>query len=321
MRTDGSPSGEPAFEQHSPGTGEPPPCPECDGPIVTNDADAERYCDECGFVLSDLEPDTGPEWRAFDAAERAERSRVGAPATQLLHDKGLSTTIGWRDVDATGRPIEPDKRRRLSRLRTWDERFRTKDARERNLKYALGEIDRMACALGVPYPTSETASVLYRKALEKDLLPGRSIEGMATASLYGATRLDEVARSIDEFTSVSRVDSLEIQRAYRHLVRELDLVIPPTNPIEYVGRFASELDCTDETEQHARELIKRAIERGVHSGKHPAGIAASALYAASVLTNDAVTQADVSDVSNISEVTIRNRYPEILDEPSRDRAV
>ncbi|MGA9402149.1 MAG: transcription initiation factor IIB 2, partial [Haladaptatus sp.] len=31
------------------------------------------------------------------------------------------------------------------------------------------------------------------------------------------------------------------------------------------------------------------------------------------LTNEKVTQSEVSDVANISEVTIRNRYHELLD--------
>ena len=37
------------------------------------------------------------------------------------------------------------------------------------------------------------------------------------------------------------------------------------------------------------------------------------MYAASLLTNQKVTQSEVSDVANISEVTIRNRYHELLE--------
>jgi transcription initiation factor TFIIB len=198
-------------------------------------------------------------------------------------------------------------------LRTWNERFRSQGSKDRNLKHALGEIDRMASGLGIPRPTRETASVIYRRALDEGLLPGRSVEGVATVALYAASRLDGVARSIDEMAAVSRVDELEIKRTYRYVVRELSIQIPPTDPSEYVGRFASELGCADETERRARELIETTTERGVHSGKHPVGIAASALYAAGQLCDDRFTQAEVSAVSDISEVTIRNRYHEILE--------
>jgi transcription initiation factor TFIIB len=287
-------------------------CPECGEEVLAEGDTGEKVCTACGLVLDEQRIDRGPEWRAFDAAEKAAKSRVGAPATQLMHDKGLSTNIGWQNKDTYGNPVSPRKRQRLQRLRTWNERFRTRDSKERNLKQALGEIERMASALGVHKPTRETASVMYRRALEDDLLPGRSIEGVATAVLYGAARLDGVARTIDEIAVVSRVDSLEIKRTYRYVIRELDVQIPPTDPIEYVGRIVSELDCNDDTARQARQLIEAATAHGVHSGKHPVGIAASAVYAAGKLCDESITQDDVSEVADISNVTIRNRYREVL---------
>ncbi len=287
-------------------------CPECEGALINDEGTAETRCADCGLVVSEEQVDPGPEWRAFDATEREEKSRVGAPTTPLMHDKGLSTTIGWRDEDAYGRALSARKRSQLSRLRTWDERYRTQDSADRNLKLALGEIDRMASALGLADPVRETASVIYRQALEEGLLPGRSIEGMASAALYAAARIEGVARSIDEVAGVSRVEGLEIERAYRYIVGELDLEIQPTNPLEYIGRFASELGCRDETERRARELITAAVEEGLHSGKHPVGIAASALYAAGKLTGEDIVQRRVSEVTDVSTVTIRNRYRELL---------
>lgn len=287
-------------------------CPECDGSLISDEGSAETRCADCGLVVSEGKVDPGPEWRAFDATERQEKSRVGAPTTPLMHDRGLSTTIGWRDRDAYGQSLSARKRAQLSRLRTWDERYRTQDSTERNLKLALGEIDRMASALGLADPVRETASVIYRQALDAGLLPGRSIEGMASAALYAAARIEGVARSVDEVESVSRVERLEIERAYRYIVDELDLTISPTNPLEYIGRFASELDCTGETERRARDLIDSAVEEGLHSGKHPVGIAASALYAAGQLTGEEIVQRRVSEVTDVSTVTIRNRYRELL---------
>ena len=290
---------------------DPDTCPECGGTVTGSDRD-ERVCLDCGLVVDDRVVDAGPEWRAFDAAERDEKSRVGAPMTNMLHDKGLSTTIGFDTTDAYGNTLDSGKRRQLNRLRTWNRRSRTEGSQDRNLRHALGEIDRMASALGLPEPVRETASVIYRRALDADLLRGRSIEGMASAALYAAARLERLARSIEELTTVSRVESLEIERAYRYLDRELGLETPPAHPTEYVGRFASELDCAEATERLARDLIERAVEEGIHSGKSPVGIAASALYAAGRLSAADLTQAEVSAATNVSKVTIRNRYREVL---------
>ncbi|RBI59779.1 transcription initiation factor IIB 2 [halophilic archaeon] len=288
-------------------------CPECDGRVIRDDEHGETTCEECGLVLDDVSIDRGPEWRAFNSEEKPEKSRVGAPTTQLMHDKGLSTTISWQDKDAYGQSVSGQKRARLQRLRTWDERFRTKDAHERNLKQALGEISRMASALDVPEPVRETAGVLYRRAVDENLLPGRSIEGMATAALYAAARQHGTPRQLAEFAEVSRVAEIRIQRAYRYVSRELDLEIKPTDPLEYVPQFASALDVSDEAVRQARDLLTTAKAQGAHSGKSPAGLAAAALYAATHLTNEQLTQETVSNAAHISRVTIRNRYQELLD--------
>lgn len=287
-------------------------CPDCEGQLVRDEQQAERHCEECGRVVETETLDHGPEWRAFTQDEREQKSRVGSPETQLLHDKGLSTKIGWRDQDARGNQLSERKRQQMKRLRTWDERYRATDSQDRNLRHALGEVDRMASALGLPQNVRETAGVIYRRALDEDLLPGRSIEGMATAALYAAARLDGVARSFDEMAVVSRVDQLELERTYTYLTRQLELGVPPTNPAEYIGRFASKLNCSDETERRARELVEQAVEEEIHSGRHPVGIAASALYGAGQLTGEEMTQEAVSGVANVSKVTIRNRYREVM---------
>ncbi|WP_435347541.1 transcription initiation factor IIB [Haloarchaeobius sp. HRN-SO-5] len=292
-------------------------CPECNGRLASDEERGETVCADCGLVVETDSVDRGPEWRAFDSAERDQKSRVGAPTTKMMHDKGLSTSIGWQDRDAYGRSLSSTQRRKMARLRTWDERFRTRNSRERNLKQALGEIDRMASALGLPEDVRETASVIYRRALNDDLLPGRSIEGVATASLYAAARLADVPRSLDEVSAVSRVDDMEFKRTYRYLVRELELEVQPADPEHYVARFASELGLSDEGELRARELLRSAKEAGIHSGKSPVGLAAAAVYAAALLTNERLTQSEVSEVANVSEVTIRNRYKELLETDER----
>jgi len=288
-------------------------CPECSGNVVTDTEHGETVCEDCGLVVEEDEIDHGPEWRAFNSAEKDRKSRVGAPTTNMMHDKGLSTNIGWQNKDAYGRSLSSEQRQKMQRLRTWNERFRTRDSKERNLKQALGEIDRMASALGLPQNVRETASVIYRRALGDDLLPGRSIEGVATSALYAAARMAGNPRSLDEMARVSRVEKMELTRTYRYIVRELSLEVQPADPEHYLPRFISDLDLSEETQRQARDLVEGARQSGMLSGKSPVGIAAAAVYAAALLTNEKVTQSQVSDVADISEVTIRNRYKELLE--------
>ncbi|UHQ98060.1 transcription initiation factor IIB 2 (plasmid) [Natrinema zhouii] len=287
-------------------------CPECSGRIRYDEEHGERTCTDCGLVVNDAEIDYGPEWRSFDG-EGNRQSRVGAPITERRHDKGLSTTIGWQNKDIHGNTVSVRKRKQLHRLRTWNERFSSKDSQERNLKQAFGELERMASALGLPDPCRETAAVIYRRAVDESLLPGRSIEAMTTACLYAAARKHGMPRMLTTFEAVSRVEKLPIQRAYRYLSSELGLKIEPTDPIQYLHQFASELEVSDEAEHVARDILEAAKDEGIHIGKTPAGLAASALYAAARLTNEHITQKTVDETVGVSEFTIRNRYQELLD--------
>ncbi len=286
-------------------------CPECESSTLVRSSDeSEVSCEDCGLIIEEETIDRGPEWRAFNQSERDSKSRVGAPTTQTMHDKGLTTTIDWKNKDAYGRSLSSDKRNQMNRLRKWQERIRTKDAGERNLQFALSETDRMASALGVPRSVREVASVLYRRALDEDLIRGRSIEGVATSTLYAACRMEGIPRSLDEVAAVSRVERMEIGRTYRYISQELSLEMEPVDPKKYVPRFCSELDLSEEVEAKTNEIIDTTAEKGMLSGKSPTGYAAAAIYASALLCNEKKTQKDVADVAQVTEVTIRNRYQE-----------
>jgi len=289
-------------------------CAECDsGRLVKSSDQGELVCDSCGLIVEGANIDRGPEWRAFNHSERQSKSRVGAPTTQTMHDKGLTTQIDWKNKDAYGRSLSAEKRSRMRRLRKWQERVRTKDAGERNLQFALSEIDRMASALGVPRSVREVASVIYRRALADDLIRGRSIEGVATGCLYAACRKEGIPRSLQEVAEVSRVERKEIGRTYRYIAQELGLEMSPVDPREYVPRFCSALELSEEVQAKTREIIKVTTEQGLLSGKSPTGYAAAAIYAASLLCNEKKTQREVADVAQVTEVTIRNRYQEQIE--------
>ena len=286
-------------------------CPECESANVREDESrGELVCEDCGLVVEEENIDKGPEWRAFNHSERQEKSRVGAPTTQAMHDKGLTTTIDWKNRDAYGRMISSEKRSQMARLRKWQERIRTKDAGERNLQFALSEIDRMASGLGLPRAVRETASVIYRRALDEDLIRGRSIEGVATAALYAGCRQEGLPRSLEEVANYSRVERKEIGRTYRYVSQELGLELRPVDPKQYVPRFCSSLGVSERVQQKANEIIDETAEKGLLSGKSPTGYAAAAIYASALLCNEKRTQKEVAEVANVTEVTIRNRYQE-----------
>ncbi len=289
-------------------------CTECGGGHLVRDyARGELVCEDCGLVIDEQIIDQGPEWRAFDADQGEKRARTGAPMTYTIHDKGLSTEIGWKNKDSYGKSIPTRNRAQLYRLRKWQRRIRVSNATERNLAFALSELDRMASGMGLPRNVRETAAMVYRKAVNKNLIRGRSIEGVVAASLYAACRQCNVPRTLDEIAGASRVGRKEIGRTYRFMTRELKLKLMPTRPEDYISRFCSELKLTGEVQTRAMEILSEAAKKELTSGRGPTGVAAASIYISSILCNARRTQREVADVAGVTEVTIRNRYKELTE--------
>ena len=289
-------------------------CPECGSTRLMRDYDcAEIVCMDCGFVIATKLADRGPEWRAFNKEQRAKRTRVGAPLTYTIHDKGLSTMIDWHDRDVYGRRLAPGQKAQIYRLRKWQRRIRVSDATERNLAFALSEISKIASNLNLPKNILETASVIYRKAVKEHLIRGRSIQGVTAAAIYVSCRQCGLARTLDEIAEASSIDKKEVGRSYRFLVRELDYFIPPVKPSQYVSKFSNQLTMQGKAEEIAHKILKMARTLRLTSGRGPTGIAAAASYIASVLMGERKTQREIAEIAQVTEVTIRNRYKELVE--------
>jgi transcription initiation factor TFIIB len=288
-------------------------CNECGKDIFFDENRGLLVCEECGLVHSEKHIDRGPEWRAFDADQKKKRTRTGAPMTYMIHDKGLSTMIDWKNRDIFGKEIPAKLRGQIYRLRKWQSRIRVSDATERNLTFALSELDRMASNLDLQKNLRECSAKIYRDAVEAHLIRGRSIEGVAAASLYAACRMFKVPRTLNEIAEVARVDKKEIGRSFRFISNELSLELNPTKPIDFLTRFISELGLTNNCQKTAKIIIRMAEERGLTSGRGPTGVCAAAIYASCILSNERRTQRKIARVSCVTEVTVRNRFSELVE--------
>lgn len=288
-------------------------CPECGSDsFIQDETRAEVCCGNCGLILDDRIMDFGPEWRAFNSEERNRRSRVGSPMTLTVHDKGLSTMIGFEDRDIFGKKLSASKRAQAYRLRKWQIRTRVHSSVDRNLAHAMAELDRISSQLGIPRSVKETSALMYRKAIDRRLIRGRSIEAMIAATVYAASRIRHVPRTLDEVADQSRVNRKELGRCYRLLIRELNVSIPPVNPIDYLSRFGAELKLSGACQKKAAEILEKAKEKGLTAGKDPTGLAAAAIYIAGIQEGERRTQREIAETARVTEVTVRNRYKELV---------
>jgi len=285
-------------------------CPECGGHhLLILKEKGEAICKDCGLVIEERMIDFGQEWREFDSEDQGKKRRTGAPMSATKFDGGLTTDVGQKgdiyQLSAKGK-------NKFLRLRKWQHRIST--AIERNLKLALAELKRVSSYLKLPKSVEEDAAQIYRAAVQKGLVRGRSMESVVAGSLYASCRRHEVPRTLDELSEASGIDKKEVGRTYRFITRELGIRILPSNPIDYLPRFVSALKLSAETQSKAVDILNKARDAELTSGRGPTGIAAASLYVAALMNNEKKTQREVADVAGVTEVTIRNRYKELLKE-------
>jgi transcription initiation factor TFIIB len=282
-------------------------CPECGSINLTYDEQrGEIICNDCGLVVEEKMVDTGQEmYSKSNTGEK--KGRGGAPLSMQKFDKGLTTNVG--EISDIYK-LESGATRKFLRLKKWQERVST--SIERNLRLAMAELRRVASFLNLPTVVRDEASRIYNFVLQRGLVRGRSMESVIAACIYSACRSYNIPRTLDEISNASDVERKEIGRTYRFIIRKLGIKITPSSPKDYISRFGSILHLSPKAQNDALKILKKAEISELTSGRGPAGIAAAALYVAALLNNEKKTQREVADVAGITEVTIRNRYKELL---------
>lgn len=286
-------------------------CKECGSRELEKDLTrGELTCLVCGLVLEDNLVDQGAEWRKFDDNSNSDPARTGAPMNIMLHDKGLSTDIDWQNRDWSGKALKSNSQ--MHRMRKWQRRARVNSSRERNLQSALSELDKMAMHLdSLPKSVRQEAANIYKRTLEAGLIRGRSIQGAVAASLYIACQQCGVPRTLDEVSQKLRLGRKEIGRTVRTLKRELRMKPMHAKASDYIDRFCSDLGLAQQCRTLCAEWMEEIKRLELDSGRGPVGIAAALIYMASIVTGQNRTQREIAETTNVTEVTIRNRYKEL----------
>lgn len=283
-------------------------CPECGSTKLTYDSNlGQIICNECGLLVEEDMVDTGIDLSGkFDKDEK--KGRGGAPISMQKFDQGLTTNVG--EISDIYK-LEPKATRKFLRLKKWQERVST--SIERNLRLAMAELRVISSYLDLPNVIKDEASRIYKFVLQRGMVRGRSMESVIAACLYAACRSYNIPRTLDEMATASDVERKEIGRTYRFIIRKLQIKVKQSSPKDYISRFSSVLKLSPATQNDALEILDNARDVELTSGRGPAGIAAAALYVAALMNDEKKTQREVADIAGITEVTIRNRYKELIE--------
>ena len=286
-------------------------CPNCgSNDIITDETRGEKICSQCGLVIEDRMVDPGTEWRAYNKDEFEKRARSETSSYSLNND--LSTYIGFENTDALGQSIAPDKLSQLYRLRRWQLRIKNQDSKDRNLKKANQELERLCSQLDVPRSVKETAGKIYKKSFEAGVIRGYPIDSMVAASVYAAARVRRVPRTLEEIANATLITKKRVAQCYRIIINRMHYKIHLSRPTDLLVRLGTELDMSNSSQQFASKTIEEAIAKKLTIGKDPSGLAAAALYLASITHGEKRNQKELAHASHVTEVTIRHRFKVLI---------
>jgi transcription initiation factor TFIIB len=273
----------------------------------------EIVCTQCGQVILKQNVEDGPEWRPF-LPESENKIRVGTPTTPLLRDKGMSTFIGYDKRDIRGGRVKGRIAKDLGRLRKWQHRLRVEDTKQRNLSTALKLLNRIGETLELPFHQMERASHIYRRGLDKDLVRGRSIGGLVSASVYAALRSENLPWTLRDVSEASGVEKSEVSKCFRLLVQKLGLEMPLVDAVPYLKRISAELNLERKVDLIASRVLRMAQEKRLTAGKSPVATAAGATYYACRALGVEMSAKNVAEAANTTEVTVMNHFTSFRDE-------
>ena len=271
-----------------------------------DDNTGEQICRKCGQVLVQNMVDSS--YDGFN--EDFKNSRTGPKISITMHDGGLSTIIGKSNFDSSGKAVSYGMRGALNRMRMWDSRSKSHSSAQRNLTIALVEMNKLKEKLSLSDAIIERSAYFYRKASEKKLIRGRTIKGIVGACIYAACRDLGTTRTIIEISKCMQEKRNIIAKSYRLLFQQLSLEVPVPDSTSSIIRFSNNLELPEKVKRDAIFILDILKENQVVAGKKPDAVAATVVYMACIKNNESMSQQKISEISGITNVTIRNRLQE-----------
>lgn len=273
-------------------------------PVITDSERGEIICGGCGLILVQNISDTLNESNGYTLEGFLKITRMGAPTSLTMHDRGLSTVIGT-NKDFSGNALSSKTKYEFNRLRTWDQRSKSRKTAIFSRAFTL--LHGMKTKLGVPDSVVENAAYIYRKIVNAKLTRGRTMASLVSASLYAACRENNIPRTLDDVANAGNVERIILSRDLRTIIRKLGLNLNQYDTTSFISKISNNMNLKEKIKRDAFKILKRCENEEITAGKHPVAQAAASLYISCIMNGEKISQKKFSVESGVSDVTIRNR--------------
>jgi len=272
-------------------------CPECTGRLIDNGEDI--VCSKCGAVTSQSMVDVAND---YDKKSDGTGGRVG-PAT---NGKMIDTEINSTGKDYTGRKIRGDYKTLSKKIGIIDKRQKI-DSTKLTGTY---EINRICDKMSLTSLVRQNATNFFIECKNRKLLTGRKTREFAAACVYVSYRKEGYPKNFNEFQEITNT-TRSVLISYSNVIkRELEIVLKIMSPEQYLPMIIYGImpPPSLKVQKKAQNILAKYLEK---QGKNPKILAAGALYFASVLSNESISEKEIAIAAKISEVSVRKRYQDM----------
>lgn len=274
-------------------------CRECNGPVISDDFRGDTICEMCGLIHSEKEIDIEHfDKNIYSTQDVNRKSTYSAPQSIFNPDISFQTIIKPDNIYNSD----------FNRLVKWD--VWSKTNRNKTKIASLKELKKIFNNLDLPRYVSECAVILFKKAYNRKLIKGRSIEALVCACLYFGCRAFELPITLNDILNESNTTIKKFKKSYRSLFKNFNLKVKPLTPQHFVSRYVSELGLGLQIEKEVLHVINQ-LPFNFINGQNPKRICAGVIYFITKLNEQKTLQREIAKVCDVSEVGLRYTWKEI----------
>jgi len=265
---------------------------------------------KCGIIYKDS-LDQSPEWRYYGADDNqsSDPTRCGMPINPLLEESSFACKVLCQGSTSY-------EMRKIRRYTEWQ----SVPYKEKTRYNEYQRIMTYAQIAGISTKIVDDAIKYHKKISEYEhSFRGDNKNGLLIASIYISFRINEYPRTAKELAAMFNLDVGVATKGCKlamMILNDLESEISnddkthfvQTTPNDFIERYCSRLNINSELTKLCKFISVKIEKENLMQSNAPNSIAAGIVYYVSYLCNLNVSKSDVSNVSEISEVTINKCY-------------
>lgn len=262
-------------------------------------------CNICGNLITNI-IDT-PEWRFYgvDDTKSSDPTRCGMPVNILLPESSLGSVISK----------QYSKDPNMYQVKKYQE-WTSMTYKERSVYKIFTELTTICKKNNIPSKIEIEAKSLYKIITTTKITRGNNRKGIIASCLYFACKNCNVARSQKEIAKMFYIKIPIMTRGCKLFQEIIQLSNRKTRcsesksivPEDFIDRFCNRLNLTGNQIVEIKDLHSYF---NTISDVRPDSYACGLIMLYGKLNGLEITKTDLSDISNISEVTINKCYKKI----------